>query len=133
MQVLSPIFENEFQKHSYGFRPCRSCEQAVLKFDEGYEWIVDIDLEKFFDHVPQDELMSYVGRVIRDPDFESLIRKFLKSGVMGNGIYEATEEGTPQDGNLSPLLSNIMLNEFGKELSNRGLYYVRYAETVSLQ
>ena len=101
VQVLSPIFENEFQEHSYGFRPCRSCEQAVLKFleylNEGYEWIVDIDLEKFFDKVPQDKLMSYVGRVIRDPDTESLICKYLKSGVMDNGIYEATDEGTPSN------------------------------------
>ena len=132
VQVLSPIFENEFQEHSYGFRPCRSCEQAVLKFleylNEGYEWIVDIDLEKFFDKVPQDKLMSYVGRVICDPDTESLICKYLKSGVMENGIYEATDEGTPQGGNLSPLLSNVMLNELDKELVSRGLRYVRYAD-----
>ena len=132
VQVLSPIFENEFQENSYGFRPCRSCEQAILKLleylNEGYEWIVDIDLEKFFDNVPQDKLMSYVGRVIRDPDTESLIRKYLKSGVMENGVYEATEEGTPQGGNLSPLLSNIMLNELDKELVRRGLHYVRYAD-----
>ena len=132
VQVLSPIFEEEFQEHSYGFRPCRNCEQAVLKLleylNEGYEWIVDIDLEKFFDHVPQDKLMSYVGRVIHDPDTESLIRKYLKSGVMENGVYSATEEGTPQGGNLSPLLSNIMLNELDKELVSRGLHYVRYAD-----
>ena len=132
VQVLSPIFENEFQENSYGFRPCRSSEQAILKLleylNEGYEWIVDIDLEKFFDNVPQDKLMSYVGRVIRDPDTESLIRKYLKSGVMENGVYEATEEGTPQGGNLSPLLSNIMLNELDKELVNRGFHYVRYAD-----
>lgn len=132
VQVLSPIFEHEFQEHSYGFRPCRSCEQAVLKFldylNEGYEWIVDIDLEKFFDNVPQDKLMSYVGRVICDPDTESLICKYLKSGVMDNGIYEATDEGTPQGGNLSPLLSNVMLNELDKELVSRGLRYVRYAD-----
>ena len=132
VQVLSPIFESEFQEHSYGFRPNRNCEQAVLKLleylNDGYEWIVDIDLEKFFDNVPQDKLMSYVGRVIRDPDTESLIRKYLKSGVMENGVYEATEEGTPQGGNLSPLLSNIMLNELDKELVHRGLHYVRYAD-----
>ena len=132
VQVLSPIFENEFQENSYGFRPCRSSEQAILKLleylNEGYEWIVDIDLEKFFDKVPQDKLMSYVGRVIRDPDTESLIRKYLKSGVMENGVYEATEECTPQGGNLSPLLSNIMLNELDKELVSRGLHYVRYAD-----
>ena len=132
VQVLTPIFEKEFQENSYGFRPCRSCEQAVLKLteyiNEGCEWIVDIDLEKFFDNVPQDKLMSYVGRIIHDPDTESLIRKYLKSGVMENGIYSATELGTPQGGNLSPLLSNIMLNELDKELVRRGLKYVRYAD-----
>ena len=96
--------------------------------NEGAEWIVDIDLEKFFDNVPQDKLMSYVGRVIHDPDTESLIRKYLKSGVMENGLYEATELGTPQGGNLSPLLSNVMLNELDKELVRRGLRYVRYAD-----
>ncbi len=132
VQILTPIFEDEFQENSYGFRPGRSCEQAVLKLmeylNEGYEWIVDIDLEKFFDNVPQDKLMSYVGRVIHDPDTESLIRKYLKSGVMENGMYEATELGTPQGGNLSPLLSNVMLNELDKELVKRGLRYVRYAD-----
>ena len=86
VQILTPIFEKEFQENSYGFRPGRSCEQAVFKLleylNEGYEWIVDIDLEKFFDNVPQDKLMSFVGRIIQDPDTESLIRKYLKSGVM---------------------------------------------------
>ena len=132
VQVLTPIFEKEFQENSYGFRPGRSCEQAVLNLlgylNDGYEWIVDIDLEKFFDNVPQDKLMSYVGRVIHDPDTESLIRKYLRSGVMENGVYSATELGTPQGGNLSPLLSNIMLNELDKELNRRGLRYVRYAD-----
>ena len=132
VQILSPIFEQEFQSQSYGFRPGRSCEQAVLKLleylNEGYEWIVDIDLEKFFDNVPQDKLMSYVGRVIQDPDTESLIRKYLKAGVMENGCYSPTERGTPQGGNLSPLLSNVMLNELDKELQSRGLRYVRYAD-----
>ena len=132
VQVLTPIFEAEFQDNSYGFRPSRSCEQAVQKLleylNEGAEWIVDIDLEKFFDNVPQDKLMSYVGRVIHDPDTESLIRKYLKSGVMDCGLYEATELGTPQGGNLSPLLSNVMLNELDKELARRGLRYVRYAD-----
>ena len=132
VQVLSPIFEQEFQEQSYGFRPGRSCEQAVVKLmeylNEGYEWIVDIDLEKFFDNVPQDKLMSYVGRIIHDPATESLIRKYLKSGVMENGMYQASEQGTPQGGNLSPLLSNIMLNELDKELVKRGLRYVRYAD-----
>ena len=132
VQILTPIFEAEFQDNSYGFRPGRSCEQATLKLieylNEGNEWIVDIDLDKFFDNVPQDKLMSYVGRVIQDPDTESLIRKYLKSGVMENGMYEATELGTPQGGNLSPLLSNVMLNELDKELVKRGLRYVRYAD-----
>ena len=132
VQILTPIFEEEFQENSYGFRPGRSCEQAVQKLieylNEGAEWIVDIDFEKFFDNVPQDKLMSYVGRVIQDPDTESLIRKYLKSGVMENGIYSATELGTPQGGNLSPLLSNVMLNELDKELVRRGLRYVRYAD-----
>lgn len=132
VQILTPVFEAEFQENSYGFRPGRSCEQAVLKLleylNEGYDWIVDIDLEKFFDNVPQDKLMSYVGLVIHDPDTESLIRRYLKSGVMENGMYEATELGTPQGGNLSPLLSNVMLNELDKELVNRGLRYVRYAD-----
>ncbi len=132
VQILTPIFEAEFQENSYGFRPGRSCEQAVLKLlkylNEGNEWIVDLDLEKFFDNVPQDKVMSYVGRVIHDPDTESLIRKYLKSGVMEKGMYDATAHGTPQGGNLSPLLSNVMLNELDKELVRRGLRYVRYAD-----
>lgn len=132
VQVLSPIFEAEFQDHSYGFRAGRNCEQAVLNLleylNDGAEWIVDIDMEKFFDNVTQDKLMSYVGRVIHDLDTESLIRKCLKSGVMENGVYSATEHGTPQGGNLSPLLSNVMLNELDKKLMRRGLRYVRYAD-----
>lgn len=131
-QILTPIFEETFSEHSYGFRPGRSCEQAILRtlelMNDGYEWIVDIDLEKFFDTVPQDKLMSYVGRVIHDGDTESLIRKYLKAGVMIKGQYEKTEEGTPQGGNLSPLLSNIMLNELDRELERRGLNFVRYAD-----
>ena len=133
-QVLSPIFEPLFSDSSYGFRPNRRCEQAIVKlleyFNDGYTWIVDIDLEKFFDKVPQDKLMSYVGRVIHDGDTESLIRKYLKAGVMNNGIYEATNVGTPQGGNLSPLLSNIMLNELDKELESRGQHFTRYADDV---
>lgn len=132
VQVLSPMFEPIFSENSYGFRPGRSCEQAILKlldyFNEGYLWIVDIDLEKFFDNVPQDKLMSYAHRVINDGDTESLIRKYLKAGVMVNGLYEASELGTPQGGNLSPLLSNIMLNELDKELERRGLRFTRYAD-----
>ena len=96
--------------------------------NEGYEWIVDIDLEKFFDNVPQDKLMSLVHNIINDGDTESLIRKYLKAGVMVQGRYEKTDRGTPQGGNLSPLLSNIMLNELDKELEKRGLRFVRYAD-----
>jgi len=131
-QILTPIFDPLFSDSSYGFRPNRRCEQAIIKllehFNDGYVWIVDIDLEKFFDNVPQDKLMSYVGRVIHDGDTESLIRKYLKAGVMVNGRYEATNLGTPQGGNLSPLLSNIMLDELDKELENRGLHFTRYAD-----
>lgn len=131
-QVLSPIWEPLFHEHSYGFRPNRSCEQAILKlleyFNDGLTWIVDIDLEKFFDNVPQDRLMSLVNNVIHDGDVESLIRKYLKAGVMVKGEYEETNLGTPQGGNLSPLLSNIMLNELDKELEARGLRFTRYAD-----
>lgn len=133
-QVITPIFDPMFSENSYGFRPNRRCEQAIVKlleyFNEGYVWIVDIDLEKFFDNVPQDKLMSYVGRVINDGDTESLIRKYLKAGVMNKGTYEATDVGTPQGGNLSPLLSNIMLNELDKELESRELRFTRYADDV---
>lgn len=131
-QVLTPIFEPIFSENSYGFRPHKRCEQAIVKlleyFNDGYVWIVDIDLEKFFDNVPQDKLMSYVGRVIHDGDTESLIRKYLKAGVMVQGRYEETNVGTPQGGNLSPLLSNIMLNELDRELESRGQRFTRYAD-----
>ena len=131
-QILSPIFEPMFSDYSYGFRPGRRAEQAIVQIleylNDGSEWIVDIDLEKFFDNVPQDKLMSYVGRVIHDGDTESLIRKYLKAGVMVKGQYEATEIGTPQGGNLSPLLSNIMLHELDQELEARGLRFTRYAD-----
>ncbi len=133
-QVLTPIFDPMFSDSSYGFRPNRRCEQAIIKlleyFNDGYVWIVDIDLEKLFDNVPQDKLMSYVGRVIHDGDTESLIRKYLKAGVMNKGKYESTNVGTPQGGNLSPLLSNIMLNELDRELESRGLRFTRYADDV---
>ena len=133
-QVLTSIFDPMFSESSYGFRPNRRCEQAIIKlleyFNDGYVWIVDIDLEKFFDNVPQDKLMSYVGRVIHDGDTESLIRKYLKAGVMNKGRYETTDIGTPQGGNLSPLLSNIMLNELDKELESRGQRFTRYADDV---
>lgn len=131
-QVLSPMFEPLFSEHSYGFRPGRRCEQAIVQlleyFNDGYTWIVDIDLEKFFDNVPQDKLMSYVHDVINDGDTESLIRKYLQAGVMVKGQYEETSLGTPQGGNLSPLLSNIMLDKLDKELEARDLRFTRYAD-----
>lgn len=123
VQVLSPICEPYFSNYSYGFRPNRSCEKAILKvldyLNDGYEWIVDIDLEKFFDNVPHDKLMSYVHNIINDGDVESLIYKYLKAGVMIDGKFVKSEIGTPQGGNLSPLLSNIILNELDKELELR--------------
>lgn len=132
VQVISPIFEEQFNDNSYGFRPGRSCEQAVIKaleyLNDGYDWIVDIDLEKFFDTVNQDRLITIIRRTIKDGDVVSLIRKYLSAGVMENGVLKPTEQGTPQGGNLSPLLSNIMLNELDKELEARGLNFVRYAD-----
>ena len=131
-QVISPIFEKQFNDNSFGFRPNRSCEQAVIRaleyLNDGYEWIVDIDLEKFFDTVNQDKLITIIGKTISDGDVVSLIRKYLSAGVMEKGIVKATTVGTPQGGNLSPLLSNIMLNELDKELEARGLNFVRYAD-----
>ena len=132
VQVISPICEPHFSDTSYGFRPNRSCEKAIIKLleyiNDGYEWIVDIDLEKFFDTVPQDRLMSLVHNIIQDGDTESLIRRYLHSGVIINGQRYKTLVGTPQGGNLSPLLSNIMLNQLDKELENRELRFVRYAD-----
>ena len=132
VQVLSPIFEEQFNDNSFGFRPGRSCEQAVLKaieyLNDGYDWIVDIDLEKFFDTVNQDRLITIIRRTIKDGDVVSLISKYLKAGVMDKGVIKPTKVGTPQGGNLSPLLSNIMLNELDKELTARGLNFVRYAD-----
>lgn len=132
IQVISPIYEEQFSENSYGFRPGRSCEQAVIKalemINDGNEWIVDLDLEKFFDTVNQDRLITIIRRTIKDGDVVSLIMKYLKAGVMENGKIKATKIGTPQGGNLSPLLSNIMLNELDKELEARGLNFVRYAD-----
>lgn len=132
VQILGPIFEKLFNEASLGFRPGKSCEQAVIKaleyLNDGYEWIVDIDLEKFFDTVDQDRLINIIMRTIKDGDVVSLIRKYLSAGVMENGIVKATDKGTPQGGNLSPLLSNIMLNELDKELESRGSNFVRYAD-----
>ena len=132
VQVLTPIYEPQFSETSYGFRPGRCCEQAVVKaleyFNDGYDWIVDIDLQAFFDNVNQDKLIGIIRRTIKDGRVVSLIRKYLVSGVMVNGVLQPTKIGTPQGGNLSPLLSNIMLNELDKELEKRGLRFVRYAD-----
>ncbi len=132
VQVLTPIIDEKFSETSYGFRPGRNCQMAITKsleyLNDGFEWVVDIDLEKFFDKVPQDKLMSIVHEHIKAPDTESLIRKYLKAGIMNKGVYEKSEIGTPQGGNLSPLLSNIMLDKLDKELEARKLRYTRYAD-----
>lgn len=132
VQVLSPIYEKQFSETSYGFRPNRSCEKAIIKlleyFNDGYTWIVDIDLQKFFDTVCHDKLISIIMKTIHDGELVSLIRKYLVSGVMENGVISPTKVGTPQGGNLSPLLSNIMLNELDKELEKRSLRFTRYAD-----
>ena len=131
-QVLTPIYEEQFHNHSFGFRPNRCAQQAILKaldmINDGYDWIVDIDLEKFFDTVNHDKLMTLIGRTIKDGDVISIIRKFLVSGIMIDDEYEDSVIGTAQGGNLSPLLANIMLNELDKEMEKRGLNFVRYAD-----
>jgi group II intron reverse transcriptase/maturase len=135
-QVLTPLFEAVFSEHSYGFRPGRSAHQAVQQAQayirEGYDWVVDIDLEKFFDRVNHDMLMARVVRVVKDKRVLKLIRAYLNSGVMVNGVVMETEEGTPQGGPLSPLLSNIMLDDLDKELEKRGHKFVRYADDCNI-
>ncbi len=132
VQKLSPIFEPLFSEYSYGFRENRRCQNAIDRalelINERYEWIVDLDLEKFFDNVPHDKLIRLVDRQVNDSDVTSLVMKYLKAGVMVNGTFEKVEVGTPQGGNLSPLLSNIMLNELDKELEARHLHFARYAD-----
>lgn len=131
-QQLSEIYEPMFSENSYGFRPNRSCHDAILKAKEimnnEYKWVVDLDLEKFFDTVNQDLLISIIRRIINEDKVVSLIRKYLQAGVLVNGVFEKTEKGTPQWGNISPILSNIVLNELDKELEGRGLQFVRYAD-----
>jgi group II intron reverse transcriptase/maturase len=135
-QVLSPIFEIKFSEFSFGFRPNKSAHQAVVKCKEyieaGYTWTVDIDLAKYFDTVNHDKLMRLVSETIKDGRVLSLIRKYLKSGVMTGGVVMDTGEGTPQGGSLSPLLSNIMLNELDRELTKRGLKFCRYADDCNI-
>lgn len=132
VQVLTPIYEPIFSGSSYGFRPNRCCESAIIKaleyMNDGYEWIVDIDLEKFFDNVNHDKLISLVMKNVKDGEIVSLIRKYLVSGIMVDNEYKESIIGTPQGGNLSPLLSNIMLDVLDKELESRELHFVRYAD-----
>ena len=132
VQKMTPIFEPTFSEYSYGFRPNRRCQNAIDRvlelINQGYEWIVDLDLEKFFDKVPQDKLIRLVDNMVNDSDITALIHKYLRAGVMINGTFEETNIGTPQGGNLSPLLSNIYLNELDKELERRGLHFARYAD-----
>lgn len=131
-QVLTAIYEEQFHDHSYGFRPNRCAQQAIITaldmMNDGCDWIVDIDLEKFFDTVNHDKIMTLIGRTIKDGDVISIIRKFLVSGIMVDDEYRESVIGTPQGGNLSPLLANIMLNELDKEMEQRGLNFVRYAD-----
>lgn len=135
-QTMTPLFEPRFSPHSYGFRPGRSAhnamKQAQAYVQEGYDWVVDIDLERFFDRVNHDMLMARVARVVRDKRVLKLIRAYLESGVMVNGVMMDTEEGTPQGGPLSPLLSNIMLDDLDKELEKRGHKFVRYADDCNI-
>ena len=135
-QVMTPLFEPGFSEHSYGFRPGRRAHDAVKVAQgyirEGYTWVVDIDLEKFFDRVNHDKLMARVARVVKDRRVLMLIRKYLESGVMVNGVVLETGEGTPQGGPLSPLLANIMLDDLDKELEKRGHRFARYADDCNL-
>lgn len=131
-QVLTPIYEPKFSESSYGFRPNRCCEMAILKalefMNDGYQWVVDTDLEKFFDNVNHDKMISLIMKDVKCGEIVSLINKFLKSGIMIDDEYKESVIGTPQGGNLSPLLSNIMLNQLDKELEARGLRFTRYAD-----
>ncbi|MED1490016.1 MULTISPECIES: group II intron reverse transcriptase/maturase [Bacillus] len=135
-QVLSRIYDPMFSEHSYGFRSNRSAHDAVRKakgyIRDGYRWVVDMDLEKFFDRVNHDRLMSTLAKTIKEKPLLKLIRKYLQAGVMINGVISRTEEGTPQGGPLSPLLSNIVLDELDKELEKRGHKFVRYADDCNI-
>ena len=135
-QVLQPLFEPEFSDNSYGFRPNRSAHDAVKKaksyYEQGYRYVVDIDMKAYFDTVNHDKLMYFIERKVKDKQVLKLIRQYLMSGVMENGLITTTEEGTPQGGNLSPLLSNIYLNEFDQVLENLGHKFVRYADDCNI-
>lgn len=136
LQVLQGMYDRTFSEGSFGFRPGRSAHQAITRaqqiIGEGYGMVVDIDLEKFFDKVNHDRLMSALAKRIRDKRLLKLIRGFLNAGVMEDGLWKPTEEGTPQGGNLSPLLSNIVLDELDKELEKRGHRFVRYADDCNI-
>jgi len=136
LQALTPIFDPQFSEHSYGFRPGRSAQDAVRAAQEyaqeGKEWVVDIDITKFFDHVHHDILMGRIGQVIRDKRVLGLIGKYLRRGAMVDGLVEASVEGTPQGGPLSPLLANIYLDVLDKELEKRGHRYCRYADDCNI-
>ena len=131
-QVLSPIYEEQFSENSFGFRPKRGAHDALKQcqqnVNDGYVYVVDMDLEKFFDTVCQSKLMEVLSRTIKDGRVISLIHKYLNAGVISRGVFEKTETGTPQGGPLSPLLSNAMLNELDRELTRRGHRFVRYAD-----
>jgi RNA-directed DNA polymerase len=133
-QVLTPIYEPEFSDHSYGFRPNRNAHQALRQcqgyITRGYSYVVDIDLEKFFDKVNHSKLIEVLSRKVKDGRVISLIHKYLNAGVIARQRYEPSEQGVPQGGPLSPLLSNIMLNELDKELEGRGHKFVRYADDM---
>jgi RNA-directed DNA polymerase len=135
-QVLTPIFETGFSEASYGFRPGRSAHQAVERaqsyIEEGYAWVVDMDIEKFFDNVNHDALMARVARKVADKRLLKTIRAFLNSGVMEAGLVSPTDIGTPQGGPLSPLLSNIYLDDLDSELERRGHRFVRYADDCNV-
>jgi group II intron reverse transcriptase/maturase len=135
-QVLSPLWEREFSPHSHGFRPRRSTHDAVKAarayVTEGHRWVVDIDLEKFFDKVNHDTLMARIARKVRDKTLLRLIRRYLEAGMMHDGIVEARSQGTPQGGPLSPLLSNILLDDLDKELERRGHKFARYADDCNI-
>jgi len=135
-QVLTDIFDPHFSENSFGFRPGRSAHEAVLKakeyMNQGYKYVVDMDLEKFFDKVNHDILMHRVSKRAKDKRVLKLIRLYLQSGIMLNGIVVRSEEGTPQGGPLSPLLANILLDDFDKELENRGHKFCRYADDCNI-
>ncbi len=135
-QVLSPVFEETFSTHSYGFRPGRSAAQAVQQarsyIEEGRRWVVDADLEKFFDRVNHDILMSRVVRKVKDKRVLKLIRSYLQASIMEGGVATARTEGTPQGGPLSPLLSNILLTDLDRELERRGHRFCRYADDCNI-